>query len=189
MANFMIGQEVTTKDGKTLTITGIEKRFKKDAEGNQQSNGINYVVNIDGEEKRLTSDKIKSLCGIELNSTGEGKKTLLEGASESDIIAIHQRLQNEFADACNNLAKRFQFSDEMANEFVNNVANVLPSLEQFTERWHEVQKERAEKKAEREREKAKERITNKTLKMFESMDAATKAMMFEMLKQAQQASK
>lgn len=189
MANFMIGQEMTTKDGKTLTITGIEKRFKKDAEGNNLPNGINYVVNIDGEEKRMTSDKIKSLCGMAINITGEGKKTLLEGASKSDIIAIHQRMQNEFADACNKLAKRFQFSDVMANEFTANVANVLPTLEQFTERWHKVQEERAAKKAEREREKVKERITNKTLKMFESMDAATKAMMFEMLKQAQQASK
>ena len=184
----MIRQEMTTMDGKTLTIMSIEKRFKKDAEGNQQPNGINYVINIDGEEKRLTSDKIKSLCGMAINSTGEGKKTLLEGASESDIIAIHHRLQSEFADACNKLAKRFQFSDVMANEFVNNVANALPTLEQFTERWHEVQKERAEKKAEREKEKAKERLTAKAQKLFDGMDAATRALMLEMLK-AQQASK
>lgn len=188
MANFMIGQEMTTKDGKTLTIMSIEKRFKKDAEGNQQPNGINYVVNIEGIEKRLTSDKIKSLCGIELNSTGDGKKTLLEGAAESDIAAIYERLQKEFADACNKLAKRFQFSDVMTNEFANNVANVLPTLEQFTERWHEVQAERAAKKAEREREKAKERLTTKAQKLFEGMDAATRALMLEMLK-AQQASK
>ena len=188
MANFEINQELTTKDGKTLTIMSIEKRFKKDAEGNQQPNGINYVVNIDGEEKRLTSDKIKALCGIALNSMGEGKKSLLESAAESDITAIYERLQNEFADACNKLAKRFQFSDVMANEFMANVANVLPTLEQFTERWHEVQKERAEKKAEREREKAKERLTTKAQKLFEGMDAATRALMLEMLK-AQQTSK
>lgn len=187
MANFEIGQELTTTTGKVLTITGIEKRFKKDAEGNQQPNGINYVVNIDGEEKRMTSDKIKSLCGIELNSTGEGKKTLLEGASESDIIAIHHRMQNEFADACNKLAKRFQFSDVMANEFMANVANVLPTLEQFTERWHKIQQERAEKKAEREKEKAKERITAKAQKLFNGMDAATRALMLEMLKAQQKA--
>lgn len=188
MANFEINQELATKDGKTLTIMSIEKRFKKDAEGNQQPNGINYVVNIDGEEKRMTSDKIKSLCGMAINSTGDGKKTLLEGASESDIIAIHERMKNEFADACNKLAKRFQFSDVMANEFANNVANVLPTLEQFTERWHKVQEERAAKKAEREKEKAKERLTAKAQKLFDGMDAATRALMLEMLK-AQQASK
>ena len=188
MANFEINQELTTKDGKTLTILSIEKRFKKDAEGNQQPNGINYVVNIDGEEKRMTSDKIKSLCGMAINSTGESKKTLLEGASESDIIAIHQRLQNEFADACNKLAKRFQFSDVMANEFMANAANMLPTLEAFTERWHKVQAERAAKKAEREKEKAKERLTAKAQKLFDGMDAATRALMLEMLK-AQQASK
>ena len=188
MANFEINQELTTKDGKTLTITGIEKRVKKDADGNQQPNGINYVVNIDGEEKRLTSDKIKSLCGMAINSAGEGKKSLLESAAESDITAIYQRLQSEFADACNKLAKRFQFSDVMANEFANNVANVLPTLEAFTERWHEVQKERAEKKAERGREKAKERLTANAPKLFDGMDAATRALMLEMLK-AQQASK
>lgn len=187
MANFEIGQELTTTTGKVLTITGIEKRFKKDADGNSVPNGINYVVNIDGEEKRLTSDKIKSLCGLAINSTGDGKKTLLEGATESDIIAIHQRMQNEFADACNKLAKRFQFSDEMINEFTANVANVLPTLEQFTERWHEVQKERAEKKAEREREKAKEKLTAKAQKLFDGMDAATRALMLEMLKAQQKA--
>lgn len=188
MANFEIGQQLATTAGKVLTITGIEKRVKKDAEGNEQPNGINYVVNIEGEEKRLTSDKIKSLCGMAINSVGEGKKTLLEGASESDITAIYQRLQSEFADACDKLAKRFQFSDVMANEFTNNAANLLPTLEQFTERWHEVQKERAEKRAEREREKAKERLTAKAQKLFEGMDAATRALMLEMLK-AQQASK
>lgn len=188
MANFEIGQELTTTAGKVLTITGIEKRVKKDTDGNELPNGINYVVNIEGEEKRLTSDKIKALCGMAINSTGEGKKTLLEGATESDIIAIHKRLQNEFADACNKLAKRFQFSDEMANEFANNVANVLPTLEQFTERWHEVQKERAEEKARREKRKARERLENKVIKQVEGMDAATRALMLEMLK-AQQASK
>lgn len=187
MANFEINQELTTKDGKTLTIMSIEKRFKKDAEGNQQPNGINYVVNIDGEEKRLTSDKIKSLCGMAINSTGEGKKSLLESATESDIAAIYDRLQKEFADACTKIATRFQFSDVMANEFTANVANVLPSLEQFTERWHEVQAERAEKKAEREREKAKERLTAKAQKLFDGMDAATRALMLEMLKAQQKA--
>ena len=188
MANFEINQKLTTKDGKTLTIMSIEKRFKKDADGNSVPNGIIYVTNIDGEEKRLTSDKIKSLCGIEVNGAGEGKKSLLESAAESDIVAIHERMQSEFADACNKLAKRFQFSDVMANEFANNVANVLPTLEAFTERWHEVQKERAEKKAEREREKAKEKLTAKAQKLFDGMDAATRALMLEMLK-AQQASK
>lgn len=188
MANFEINQVLTTKDGKTLTITGIEKRFKKDTEGNNLPNGINYVVNIDGEEKRMTSDKIKALCGMAINSTGEGKKSLLESAAESDITAIYQRLQSEFADACNKLAKRFQFSEGMANEFVNNVANVLPTLEQFTERWHKVQEERAAKKAEREKEKAKERQTAKAQKLLDGMDAATRALMLEMLK-AQQASK
>ena len=187
MANFEIGQEMTTTAGKVLTITGIEKRFKKDAEGNEQPNGINYVVNIEGEEKRLTSDKIKSLCGIEVNGPGEGKKNLLEGASESDIIAIHQRLQSEFADACNKLAKRFQFSDVMANEFMANVANALPTFDQFTERWHKVQGERAAKKAEREKEKAKERLTAKAQKLFDGMDAATRALMLEMLKAQQKA--
>lgn len=188
MANFEIGQQLATTAGKELTITGIEKRLKKDVEGNEQPNGINYVVNIDGEEKRMTSDKIKALCGMAINSTGEGKKTLLEGANESDIVAIHQRMQNEFADACNKLAKRFQFSDVMANEFMANAANILPTLEQFTERWHKVQEERAAKKAEREREKAKERLTAKAQKLFDGMDAATRALMLEMLK-AQQASK
>ncbi len=188
MANFGIGQELTTTAGKVLTITGIEKRLKKDADGNEQPNGINYVVNIDGEEKRLTSDKIKSLCGIALNSMGEGKKSLLESATESDITAIYERLQKEFSDACTKIATRFQFSEGMANDFLTATANTLPTLEEFTARWHEVQKEREEKRKAREEQKAKERITNKTLKMFESMDAATKAMMFEMLK-AQQTSK
>lgn len=188
MANFEIGQELTTTTGKVLTITGIEKRLKKDAEGNEQPNGINYVVNIDGEEKRLTSDKIKALCGIALNSTGEGKKSLLESAAESDIAAIYERLQKEFADACNKVANRFQFSEGMTNNFLTATADALPTLEEFTVRWHEVQKEREAKRVEREQQKAKERLTNKTLKMFESMDAATRAMMFEMLK-AQQTSK
>lgn len=188
MANFEIGQELTTTAGKVLTITGIEKRFKKDAEGNEQPNGINYVVNIDGEEKRLTSDKIKALCGIALNSTGEGKKSLLESAAESDINAIYARLQSEFADACTKIATRFQFNDAMYNAFAPNAFDTLPTLEDFTARWHEVQKEREEKRKAREMQKAKERLTNKTLKMFESMDAATRAMMFEMLK-AQQTSK
>lgn len=188
MANFEIGQELTTTTGKVLTITGIEKRLKKDAEGNEQPNGINYVVNIDGEEKRLTSDKIKSLCGMAINSTGEGKKSLLESAAESDITAIYQRLQKEFADACIKIATRFQFNDAMYNAFAPNAFDTLPTLEDFTARWHEVQKEREAKKVEREQQKAKARLTNKTLKMFESMDAATRAMMFEMLK-AQQTSK
>lgn len=188
MANFEIGQELTTTAGKVLTITGIEKRLKKDAEGNEQPNGINYVVNIDGEEKRLTSDKIKSLCGLALNSTGEGKKSLLESATESDITAIYERLQKEFADACNKVANRFQFSEGMVNNFIAATAAALPTLEEFTARWHEVQKEREAKRVEREQQKAKERLTQKTLKMFEGMDAATRAMMFEMLK-AQQTSK
>lgn len=188
MANFEIGQELTTTAGKVLTITGIEKRLKKDAEGNEQPNGINYVVNIDGEEKRLTSDKIKSLCGMAINSTGEGKKSLLESATESDITAIYQRLQSEFADACNKLAKRFQFSEGMASNFLTATADTLPTLEEFTARWHEVQKEREEKRKAREEQKAKERITAKAQKLFEGMDAATRALMLEMLK-AQQTSK
>lgn len=188
MANFEIGQQLATTAGKVLTITGIEKRLKKDAEGNEQPNGINYVVNIEGEEKRLTSDKIKSLCGIALNSAGEGKKSLLESAAESDINAIYARLEKEFADACIKIATRFQFSEGMASDFLAATANTLPTLEEFTARWHEVQKEREEKRKAREAQKAKERLTNKTLKMFESMDAATKAMMFEMLK-AQQSTK
>lgn len=188
MANFEIGQELTTTTGKVLTITGIEKRLKKDAEGNEQPNGINYVVNINGEEKRLTSDKIKSLCGIALNSTGEGKKSLLESAAESDITAIYERLQKEFADACNKLAKRFQFSEGMANDFLTATVNTLPTLEDFTTRWHEVQKEREEKRKAREEQKAKERITAKAQKLFEGMDAATRAMMLEILK-AQQSTK
>lgn len=188
MANFEIGQELTTTAGKVLTITGIEKRFKKDAEGNEQPNGINYVVNIDGEEKRLTSDKIKSLCGIALNSMGEGKKSILENAAESDITAIYQRLQSEFADACNKVAKRFQFNESMTSSFLDATANTLPTLEEFTARWHEVQKEREAKRAEREAQKAKERITAKAQKLFEGMDAATRALMLEMLK-AQQTSK
>lgn len=187
MANFEIGQELTTTAGKVLTITGIEKRLKKDAEGNEQPNGINYVVNIDGEEKRLTSDKIKSLCGIALNSMGEGKKSLLESAAESDITAIYERLQKEFADACVKIATRFQFSEGMASNFLTATANTLPTLEEFTTRWHEVQKEREEKRKAREEQKAKERITAKAQKLFEGMDAATRAMMFEMLK-AQQTS-
>lgn len=188
MANFEIGQELTTTAGKVLTITGIEKRLKKDAEGNEQPNGINYVVNIEGEEKRLTSDKVKSLCGMAINSAGEGKKSLLESATESDIAAIYMRLQKEFADACNKVANRFQFSEGMINNFMAATADALPTLEEFTARWHEVQKEREEKRKAREAQKAKEKLTNKTLKMFESMDAATRAMMFEMLK-AQQTSK
>ena len=188
MANFEIGQELTTTTGKVLTITGIEKRLKKDAEGNSVPNGIIYVVNIDGEEKRLTSDKIKSLCGIALNSTGEGKKSLLEGATENDITAIYERLQKEFADACTKIATRFQFSEDMANDFLTATANTLPTLEEFTARWHEVQKEREEKRKARDEQKAKERITAKAQKLFEGMDAATRAMMFEMLK-AQQTSK
>lgn len=188
MANFEIGQELTTTAGKVLTITGIEKRLKKDADGNSVPNGIVYVVSIEGEEKRLTSDKIKALCGMAINSTGEGKKSLLESATESDINAIYARLQKEFADACTKIATRFQFSEGMANDFLTATANTLPTLEEFTARWHEVQREREAKRAERERQKAKEKLTNKTLKMFESMDAATRAMMFEMLK-AQQTSK
>lgn len=188
MANFEIGQELATTAGKVLTITGIEKRLKKDADGNEQPNGINYVVNIDGEEKRLTSDKIKTLCGIALNSAGEGKKSLLESAAESDITAIYQRLQSEFADACTKIATRFQFSEDMANDFLTATANTLPTLEEFTARWHEVQKEREEKRKAREEQKAKERITAKAQKLFEGMDAATRAMMLEMLK-AQQSTK
>lgn len=184
----MIGQELTTTAGKVLTITGIEKRFKKDAEGNQQPNGINYVVNIEGIEKRLTSDKIKSLCGLEVISAGEGKKTLLDGTTESDIEALYNRLRFEFGTDCKKIAKRFQFSDAMIGEFMDNADKMLPTLEAFTERWHEVQKERAEKKAEREKEKAKERLTAKAQKLFDGMDAATRALMLEMLK-AQQASK
>lgn len=188
MANFEIGQELTTTAGKVLTITGIEKRLKKDADGNSVPNGIIYVTNIDGEEKRLTSDKIKSLCGMAINSTGEGKKSLLESATESDITAIYERLQKEFADACNKVANRFQFGEDMANDFLAATAAALPTLEEFTARWHEVQKEREAKRAEREREKAKERLTAKAQKLFDGMDAATRAMMFEMLK-AQQTSK
>lgn len=188
MANFEIGQELTTTAGKVLTITGIEKRLKKDADGNEQPNGINYVVNIDGEEKRLTSDKIKSLCGMAINSTGEGKKSLLESATESDITAIYERLQKEFADACNKVANRFQFSEDMANDFLAATADALPTLEEFTARWHEVQKEREAKRAEREQQKAKERLTAKAQKLFDGMDAATRALMLEMLK-AQQTSK
>lgn len=188
MANFEINQELTTKDGKTLTIMSIEKRFKKDADGNNQPNGINYVVNIEGEEKRLTSDKIKSLCGMAINSAGEGKKSLLESATESDIAAIYERLQKEFSDACNKVANRFQFSEGMANNFMTATANTLPTLEEFTARWHEVQKEREEKRKAREAQKAKERITAKAQKLFDGMDAATRALMLEMLK-AQQASK
>ena len=138
MANFEIGQELATTAGKVLTITGIEKRLKKDADGNEQPNGINYVVNIEGEEKRLTSDKIKSLCGMAINSTGEGKKSLLESATESDIAAIYMRLQKEFADACNKVANRFQFSEGMINNFMAATAEALPTLEEFTARWHEV---------------------------------------------------
>lgn len=187
MANFEIGQELTTTAGKVLTITGIEKRLKKDAEGNEQPNGINYVVNIDGEEKRLTSDKIKVLCGMAINSTGEGKKTLLEGAAESDIAAIYERLQKEFADACVKIATRFQFNDAMYNSFAPNAFDTLPTLEDFTARWHEVQKEREEKRKAREEQKAKERITAKAQKLFDGMDAATRAMMLEMLKAQQKA--
>lgn len=184
----MIGQELTTTAGKVLTITGIEKRLKKDADGKEQPNGINYVVNIDGEEKRLTSDKIKSLCGMAINSPGEGKKSLLESAAESDIAAIYERLQREFLDACNKVANRFQFSEGMANDFLTATANALPTLECFTVRWHEVQSEREEKRKAREAQKAKERITAKAQKLFNGMDAATRAMMLEMLK-AQQSTK
>lgn len=188
MANFMIGQELTTTAGKVLTITGIEKRLKKDADGNSVPNGIIYVTNINGEEKRLTSDKIKSLCGMAINSTGEGKKSLLESATESDITAIYERLQKEFADACTKIATRFQFNDAMYNAFAPNAFDTLPTLEEFTTRWHEVQKEREAKRAEREREKAKERLTAKAQKLFDGMDAATRALMLEMLK-AQQSTK
>lgn len=188
MANFEIGQELTTTTGRVLTITGIEKRLKKDADGNEQPNGINYVVNIDGEEKRLTSDKIKSLCGMAINSAGEGKKSLLESAAESDITAIYERLQDEFADACTKIATRFQFNDAMYTAFSSNAFDTLPTLEDFTARWHEVQKEREEKRKAREAQKAKARITAKAQKLFEGMDAATRAMMLEILK-AQQTGK
>lgn len=188
MANFEIGQELATTTGKVLTITGIEKRLKKDADGNSVPNGITYVVSIEGEEKRLTSDKIKSLCGMAINSMGEGKKSLLESAAESDITAIYQRLQSEFADACTKIATRFQFNDAMYGAFAPNAFDTLPTLEEFTARWHEVQKEREEKRKAREEQKAKERITAKAQKLFEGMDAATRAMMFEMLK-AQQSTK
>lgn len=188
MANFGISQELTTTAGKVLTITGIEKRLKKDADGNSVPNGIVYVVSIEGEEKRLTSDKIKALCGIALNSTGEGKKSLLESAAESDITAIYQRLQSEFEDACIKIATRFQFSEGMANDFLTATENTLPTLEDFTARWHEVQKEREEKRKARETQKAKARITAKARKLFDGMDAATRAMMLEILK-AQQSTK